>query len=192
MGLFHIIAGFIMVLFLPGFTLIQAMFPKEKELDEEFDMLYRITLGIAMSIVVVILLGFILGHPDVRRFDELHLWVSLSLISILFFILGWYRGAYPFLGRFFPSLARAPPGIKADIEKAMSGKYISTTLVKMQGLTHERKQLKNKIFECERKSRAAPLSIKNFYDKKKENYLEDLRELDRKHSELEEKWKTEG
>lgn len=182
----------LITLFLPGFTLIQAMFPREKELDEEFDMLYRITLGIAMSIVVVILLGFVLGNPSVRRFDAKHLWVSLSSITLIFFMIGWYRGAYPFLGNVHPKLARAAPGLKVEIEKAMSGKYISTTLIKMQGLTHERKELKKKIQESERKARAAPSSIRNYYEKKKQNYLEDLKEIDNKHAELEEKFKTEG
>lgn len=192
MDILHVIAGMIIVLFLPGFTLIQALFPREKELDEEFDMLYRITLGIAMSIVIVILLGFVLGNPKVKGFTAKNLWISLSLISLLFFIIGWYRGAYPYLGKIHPKLARTAPGIKADIEKAMEGKYISTTLVKMQGLSHERKELKKKILECERKARASPPSIKNYYEKKKKIYLEDLKEIDKKYAELEEKWKSEG
>lgn len=191
MNLLQVIAGMIMVLFLPGFTLIQALFPREKELDEEFDMLYRITLGIAMSIVVVILLGFVLGNPKVKGFTATNLWISLSLISLGFFIIGWYRGAYPYLGKLHPKLARAAPGIKADIDNAMAGKYISTTLVKMQGLTHERKEIKKKVLECERKARASPPSINAYYERKKKIYLQDLKEIDTKHAELEEIWKSE-
>ena len=39
----RVIAGMLLVLFLPGYTLIQAMFPRRGELDEEFDTLYRVT-----------------------------------------------------------------------------------------------------------------------------------------------------
>ncbi|MEC9332569.1 MAG: DUF1616 domain-containing protein, partial [Candidatus Thermoplasmatota archaeon] len=48
----RVVAGLLLVLFLPGYTLIQAMFPRRGELDEEFDTLYRVTLGMAMSICV--------------------------------------------------------------------------------------------------------------------------------------------
>ena len=60
----RVFAGLLLVLFIPGYTLIQAMFPRKGELDEEFDTLYRITLGMAMSICIVIIIGFILGNPS--------------------------------------------------------------------------------------------------------------------------------
>ena len=63
----RVIAGFLLVLFIPGYTLIQAMFPRKGELDEEFDSLYRVTLGMAMSIFIVILVGFILGNPALGK-----------------------------------------------------------------------------------------------------------------------------
>ena len=59
----RVFAGLLLVLFIPGYTLIQAMFPRKGELDEEFDTLYRVTLGMAMSICIVIIVGFILGNP---------------------------------------------------------------------------------------------------------------------------------
>ena len=64
-----------LVLFLPGYTLIQAMFPRKGELDEEFDVLYRVTLGMAMSICVVILIGFILGNPSLGNAPD---WDGIS------------------------------------------------------------------------------------------------------------------
>ena len=103
----RVIAGLLLVLFLPGYTLIQAMFPRKGELDEEFDVLYRVTLGMAMSICVVILIGFVLGNNSLGNapdWDGLSdgdkgyfqsIFVSSSRIAstILFFIAGWYRGA---------------------------------------------------------------------------------------------------
>ena len=63
----RVFAGLLLVLFIPGYTLIQAMFPRKGELDEEFDMLYRVTLGMAMSICIVIIVGFILINISLSK-----------------------------------------------------------------------------------------------------------------------------
>ena len=103
----------LLVLFLPGYTLIMAMFPRKNELDEEFDTLYRVTLGMAMSICVVILIGFVLGNPGLGNapawegisdgekgwFQTFFVATSLLAATALFFAAGWYRGAYPWLAR---------------------------------------------------------------------------------------------
>ena len=72
----RVIAGLVLVLFLPGYTLIQAMFPRKGELDEEFDVLYRVTLGMAMSICVVILIGFVLGNPSLGNAPD---WLCIPM-----------------------------------------------------------------------------------------------------------------
>ena len=139
----RVIAGMLLVLFLPGYTLIQAMFPRRGELDEEFDTLYRITLGMAMSICVVILIGFVLGNPSLGNAPDWGDWsdgdkgyfqtffVSTSLIfaTLLFFGIGWYRCAYPWMANLHPSLARAPPGLRIESELAVAGKYIPAELI---------------------------------------------------------------
>ncbi len=94
-----------LIFFLPGFFLVQALFPIKNELDEEDDMLYRIALGIAFSIVITTLDGFILGSMGVNPatnkgyWDTPYIIGSLIGISLVFFFIGWYRGAYPMLGR---------------------------------------------------------------------------------------------
>jgi hypothetical protein len=90
---------------IPGFTLIQALFPRRNELDEEYDFLYRIILGITLSIVITTLDGFILGsfgiNPNTGKgyWDTPYIFGSLIGISLVLFVIGWYRGAYPLLGR---------------------------------------------------------------------------------------------
>jgi len=111
---FQIVFGLLLVLFIPGYTLIQALFPRKGELDEEFDNLYRFTLSIAMSIAIVILLGFFLGHPEVRLFKFWPLVIGLSSISAALFVAGWWRGAYPWIGIIWPKLLRIPPGVKPE------------------------------------------------------------------------------
>ena len=53
----QLLIAFPLVLFLPGYTLINLLFPRKGELDREYDALYRITLGIVMSIVVLVQIG---------------------------------------------------------------------------------------------------------------------------------------
>ena len=52
-----IIPALLLLFFLPGWTLVNLLFPRKGELDREYDLLYRLTLGIVMSVVVTILYG---------------------------------------------------------------------------------------------------------------------------------------
>ena len=53
----QVIVAFLLIFFLPGFMLVQVLFPRKNELDEEDDFLYRIVLGIGLSIVITVLNG---------------------------------------------------------------------------------------------------------------------------------------
>jgi len=183
----QVIYGFILVLFLPGFTLINLLFPRRGELDEEFDMLYRITLGIAMSMVVVILTGFFLAHPSVRLFKEPYLSITYLSLSAIFFVGGWYRGAYQWLGRLHPALYRPPPKIRPEPEDLIAEKEITPTLVELRRLAKERQELRRKIKETERKARISSPSLKKYWESRKNIYLQDLRDVEKKVAELEAK-----
>ena len=101
----RVIVAIFLIFFLPGFFLVQALFPRKNELDEEDDLLYRIALAIALSIIITTLDGFILGSLGINPatgkgyWDTPYIFGSLIGISIFLFIIGWYRGAYPLLGR---------------------------------------------------------------------------------------------
>ena len=101
----RVIASIFLIFFIPGFFLVQALFPKRNELDEEYDFLYRIVLGIVLSIVITTLDGFILGSMGINNatgkgyWDTPYIFSSLIGISIVLFIIGWFRGAYPLLSR---------------------------------------------------------------------------------------------
>jgi hypothetical protein len=101
----RVIFAIILIFFLPGFFLIQALFPRKNELDEEDDFFYRIALAIALSIIITTLDGFILGSMGINEstgkgyWDTPFIYSSLIGISVALFIIGWYRGAYPLLGR---------------------------------------------------------------------------------------------
>ncbi len=54
----RIIVGFPLVLFLPGYSLICALFPKKDEMDG----IERIALSIGLSIAVVVIIGLMLNY----------------------------------------------------------------------------------------------------------------------------------
>jgi len=97
----RIIGAIILILFMPGFFFIQALFPLKNELDENDDLLYRIILSIAMSIIFTIIIGFLLGSmgvdPDTGKgyFQTPYIIGSLITFCVIFFIIGVIRGAYP-------------------------------------------------------------------------------------------------
>ncbi len=117
----QIFLGIVIVFFLPGYTLVNLLFPRKGELDPEYDLIYRITLGMGTSVVISILVGFGLnaisseGHGYVTSGP---LWASLLGITGLFALLGWLRGAYPSAGFLHPSLYRPPPSSREVKSKA--------------------------------------------------------------------------
>ena len=194
----RVIAGMLLVLFLPGYTLIQAMFPRRGELDEEFDTLYRVTLGMAMSICVVILIGFVLGNPSLGSapdwdgwsdgekgyFQTFFITLALTIATLLFFGIGWYRGAYPWMANLHPSLARAPPGLRIESELAVAGKFIPADLIELQGLKHDRDNVKRKLKEAETRKGIGSSMMKKYYEKKEKTLLADLADIDARMAEL--------
>ena len=194
----RVVAGLLLVLFLPGYTLIQAMFPRRGELDEEFDTLYRVTLGMAMSICVVILIGFVLGNPslgnapawdgwsdgDKGYFQTFFITASLATATLLFFGIGWIRGAYRWMANVHSSLARAPPGLRIESELAVAGKFIPAELIELQGLKHDRDNVKRKLQESETRKNIGSPMMKKYYEKKEKTLLADLADIDSRMAEL--------
>lgn len=110
-GLLQVVAGLLMVFFLPGYTLVNLLFPRKGELDPEYDIVYRVALGMGLSVVISIMAGFGLNAISSEEQGYVSagpLWAVLGSATALFAFLGWYRGAYPMAGWIHPSLYRAP------------------------------------------------------------------------------------
>jgi len=83
---FRWVAGSIFVLYLPGYTMIQALFPAKEELDE----IERFALSIGLSLAVTPLIGLLLNYtPWGIRLNPIV--ISLSLFVMALTILGAYR-----------------------------------------------------------------------------------------------------
>jgi hypothetical protein len=159
------------------------LFPREEELDTEMGLLFQIVLGSVMSVVISVLIGFVLGSPVLKSFTEVNLWLALGGMSALFFIGGWWRGAYQFLGKLHPKLERPLP--QTDIVEYNLGPLESDTLLEFQKLARERYQLRKDIKNFERKSRVQTKSMMEYYQKKNLKAQERLSEIDQRIKELE-------
>ena len=173
--------AFPLVLFLPGYTLVNLLYPRKGELDREYDVLYRITLGIVMSIVVVVLLGFFLQALGVNPegmgyFTGVNLWAGLSGLTIAFFLVGWWRGAYPILGRLHPALKRPlprePASILGDLEADRA------VLTKLRELAAERERLQKEVKDAARRASLHTGSLKEHYETKRLELQKKLRGID--------------
>ena len=161
MNILLVLAAILVLFFLPGYTFITMLFPKRGELDLEYDQLYRIGLGMGMSIVISILVGYALGY--LALFYASYLWVTLINLSIIFYIIGFYRGGYPTIRKLL------------GLEK--EDKY--DRLIYLQELLKERKKLVKKLEEVERIIRMGTVN-KEYHEKKRKELLKAIHELDEK------------
>jgi len=107
----QVIAGMAVVFFLPGWTLVNMLFPRRGELDPDYDQLYRLALGMGLSIVISIMVGFGLNAISTEEHGYVTagpLWLVLLSVTLLFGVAGWLRGAYPWAGYIHPRCYRAP------------------------------------------------------------------------------------
>lgn len=78
--------GAVFVLFVPGYTLIEALYPKADELER----LERFALDVGLSLAVVPLVGLVLNYtPWGIRLDPI--FASLSLLTVALGVAGVYR-----------------------------------------------------------------------------------------------------
>ena len=83
-----------------------------------------------------------------------------------------------------PSLARAPPGLRIESELAVAGKFIPAELIELQGLKHDRDNVKRKLKETETRKGIGSSMMKKYYDKKEKTLLADLADIDSRMDEL--------
>ncbi len=179
----RLILSALLMFFLPGFTLINAVYPVKGELDEELDMLYRMTYGLGLSAAIVVLIGFILGHISLNGgkglFVSETLTAGLILLTVLFFLIGWYRGGYQRLSYISPKLCRPKRDLPDFEEKGME------KVKKLQGLAKKRGKLKEKLRYKKRKIKRSEGEKKKRLEKEREHLREELEEIEKELKEAE-------
>lgn len=163
--LLQAIGGIIIIFFLPGYALVNVIFPRKGELDPEYDFIYRAALGMGLSMVLAILVGFLLNsistssHPYVRAGP---LWAVLLTVTGIFVLAGWYRGAYPNAGLIHPSLYRSHPVPGLSRSRALGFQ----PKVRMERLLVERQILLDDIKKFTERSSTSNPHRKTYYRKR--------------------------
>lgn len=162
--MFRLLLSALFMFFLPGFTLINAIYPGRGELSDELDMLYRIVYSIGMSVALVVIIGFVLGNVF-EGFVGRNLWLSLVSLTVVFFFIGWYRGAYQSLSFVSSRSTRVEPEIEKQIDED------AKKVKRLQELARRRAALKE--------------DIKEFKDENREGLERELEKVEKRLRELE-------
>ena len=186
----RVIGALVLLFFLPGFLLINALYPRKGELDREYDGLYRLTLGIVLSIAVTVFWSFFLNSFGVSESTGLGFVVGPNIaggligLAALFFVLGWWRGAYPWMVRVHPSLARVPkPGPGELLTEEERDHRIR---LKLQELAERREELRRAIKDAERRMRMQSTDARTHYESLRDRSREELKDIEAKLRALEE------
>lgn len=171
-AILRVIAALVLTFFLPGYLLVNVLYPRKGELDREYDVLYRITLGIVLSIAVTVLWDFLLNSFGVNATTGLGYVVGVNIaggllgLSALFFALGWWRGAYPWMVRVHPVLARIPKPAPGDLfgEDDKDARM----RMRLEDLAERREKLRRTIKEYERKARLQSADARAHYEAKRD------------------------
>jgi hypothetical protein len=185
-GLLQIVAGVLLVFFLPGYTLVNLLFPRKGELDPEYDVVYRSALGMGLSIVIAIIVGFGLNAISTEEQGYVTsgpLWGLLVGITAVFIVLGWYRGAYPSAGYIHPSLYR-PVGVKGVVRDGRSEFQRKRTI---ERLVYERESLLLDLASYEDRTSTSNPQRRTYYRQRMEQARARIKEINRELDALGEK-----
>ena len=179
---FRVIAALLLSFFVPGWLLVNALYPRRGELDREYDALYRITLGIVLSIAITVLWGFALNSLGVNAATGFgyvqapEIAAGLIGVSLLFLLVGWYRGAYPWMARLHPSLGRVPRPASSDVLTAEEKDH--RVRLRLEELANRRESLRRAIKDYERRMRLQSAEARSHYEERRDRARADLKKVE--------------
>ena len=188
----RVIGALVLLFFLPGYLFVNALYPRKGELDREYDALYRLTLGIVLSIAVTVFWSFFLNSLGVKeslvqpRGYVVPENVAAGLLGLCgaFFVAGWWRGAYPWMARVHPSLARVPkPGPGEILTEEERDHRLR---LKLQELAERREALRRAIKDAERRMRMQSADARKHYEDERDRSRAELKTIETKLKALEE------
>lgn len=186
----RVIGALILIFFLPGWLLVNALYPRKGELDREYDGLYRLTLGIVLSIAVTVFWSFFLNslgvNPDTNRgyVDSPYIAGGLLGLSTAFFAAGWWRGAYPWMARVHPSFARVPkPGAGELLTEEERDHRVR---LRLQDLAERREKLRRAIKDAEHRMRLQSSDARSHFEEQRDKSRAELKTVEAELRKLEE------
>lgn len=165
-NLLQIAAGIVIIFFLPGWTFVNLLFPRKGELDPEYDSVYRLTLGMGLSIVIAIIVGFALNAMSSEKQGLVTagpLWATLLSFTGICVLGGWLRGSYPGAGVLHPSLYRAP-AIRGVRRSSHASEYLRKR--KTESLILERERMLGDLAVLDERSKTTNPQRKLYYRKR--------------------------
>jgi hypothetical protein len=121
-----LVVTLLMMFFIPGYTLTQAVFPRKNEVHPKDDLIHRLILAIGLSMAISVFTGFTLSslgtdEEGMGYFRSGNFLLALASISAVLFLIGLVRGAYPRLGfaRERPVEFSLGPEQRAELIEAM-------------------------------------------------------------------------
>ena len=185
----RVIGALVLLFFLPGYLLINALYPRKGELDREYDALYRLTLGIVLSIAVTVFWSFFLNSLGVNEtgFGYVvgpNIAGGLIGLAAAFFALGWWRGAYPWMARVHPSLARVPKPGPGELLTEQERDH--RVRLKLQELAERREALRRAIKDAERRMQLQSADAREHYEQLRDKSRADLKGVETELKKLEE------
>ena len=191
----RILGALLLTFVIPGLLLVNLLYPRRGELDREYDRVYRLTLGIVLSIAVTVLWGFFLNALGVNEATGLgyvqgpYIAAGLIGLSLLFFALGWWRGAYPWMARLHPTLSRMPkPGRESLLTEEEKDHRVR---MRLQDLASERERLRRTIKDLERRMQLHSADARSHYEAKRDEARADLKRVESELKRLEDERATE-
>ena len=178
----RVIGALILIFFLPGLMLVQALFPRQGELDAEFDWLYRGAIAMGLSIVITILVNFGLNSLGVNLDTGMGyvtagpITLSLILVTLIFFGIAWFRGGLFFMGRLHPKLIRFPA--KDPRDEDIPHLADRQQRFKHQDLVTDKFQLIKQIEKTEKLIEAHSGDQKEYYIQRRKKQLKKLDKLE--------------
>ena len=189
LDLIRLALALLLIFVIPGVAIINLIFPRKGALDEELDNLYRLALGMGMSMVVTIFTGFFLNYFGVNPETGMgylsgpYIALVLMVVSLLAFVGGWWRGAYQFMGNWHPKLIRPAPRDPQSLtgplfrDKELGFKY--------NNLLKEKYTLIDRITELENDEERYGGERAKYYREKRLEVQKELREVEAGMMELE-------
>lgn len=194
-SMLQVLGALLLTFVLPGLFLVNLLYPRKGELDREYDAIYRLTLGIVLSIAVTVLWGFFLNSLGVNAATGLgyvqapEIAAGLIGLSVFFFAVGWWRGAYPWMARIHPGLTRMPkPGPESLLTEADRD---HRTRMKLEELASERERLRRTIKDLDRRAQLNSADARTHYEEKRDEAKADLRRVETELKKIEEERATE-